>query len=542
MVPRLVRALSLLAVALSGLVAQVAPAPAAAAKDAAADVVLLHVNDFHGQFRPLEALWRERRAGRAGEPELVGGAASLAGYVRATRTAAAANGARVVLTDAGDWYQGTLEGNAAGAGLPHGWLAVDFLSRLGLDASVIGNHEYDHGDANLRALIGRARFPVLAANALATGPVDAAAGGRPGCAYAQPLQVVDVHGCRLVIVGLITADAKNVSTGPFGDVEFEREEQALRAVLPGARAKGDVIVLLSHCGLETDKRLAAAFPEIPLILGGHSHVALKTPLVEGSTWIVHTQGKATSVYRVDARVERGGGNGPAAAPARRLALRRAELVELDLARHPEDPDTVAWIREQTRDLAATWDRVIGELVTPLLDERGTHSTAAGNLLCDALREVTGADLAFSNKGGIRTRLRPGPLTPRHLYELMPFDNTVVSMTLRGSDVRELLRGTLRPGRRLLDLSGGSYHYELVDGARELRAVTVGGAPLDDARRYRVAVSSFLANGGDSYPQLANGAERRDHGVLVRDVLIAKVERERRLVVDTTQRIVCDEPK
>jgi 5'-nucleotidase / UDP-sugar diphosphatase len=272
-------------------------------------------------------------------------------------------------------------------------------------------------------------------------------------------------------------------------------------------------VLLTHCGLETDRRLARAFPEIPLILGGHSHTALRTPFVEGTTWIVQTQGKATSVQRLDARAD---------TAARRLVLERGELVELDLDAHPEDPATVAWIRAHTRELAATWDRVIGELVTPLLDERGTLSTAAGNLICDALREATGADLAFSNKGGVRARLRPGPLTPRHLYELQPFDNTFVTMTLPGREVRALLAATLAPGRRILDLGGGTYTYALVDGRRELRAVTVGGAPLDDARSYRIAVNSFLADGGDGYTSF--------------DLLIAKVERERRLVVDTNPRI------
>ena len=123
---------------------------------------------------------------------------------------------------------------------------------------------------------------------------------------------------------------------------------------------------------------------------------------------------------------------------------------------------------------------------------------------------------------------------------MPFDNTYVSLTLTGAEVRELLRGTMRAGRRLLDIGGGAYHYALVDGERELRDVAVGGRPLDDARDYRIVVSSFLANGGDAYPLLTAGRDRKDHGVLVRDLLIAKTERERRLVVDTRQRIFADE--
>jgi 2',3'-cyclic-nucleotide 2'-phosphodiesterase (5'-nucleotidase family) len=514
-----VRLQNLVWTCLTALAAAQTAVPAAA--PGRVDVTLVHMNDFHGQFRPLEALWRESRSA-GDEVQLVGGAAALAGYVRQVREAAATDGTRVVLTDAGDWFQGTLEGNSS-----KGSLAVAFLSRLQPDASVIGNHDYDFGAENLKRLIAAAAFPVLGANVL-----DGRAATRTPIGYVKPWQVVDAKGLRLVIVGLITADTKNVSTGPFGDAEFEREEKALTAVLPEARKAGDVVVLLTHCGLETDRRLAKTFPEIPLILGGHSHTALKTPLVVdhdtgGDTWIVQTQGKATSVQRIDARVDR---------EQKKLRLLHAELVELDLATHPEDPATAAWIREQTKDLAATWDRVIGELATPLLDERGTLSTAAGNLLCDALIEATHADLAFSNKGGVRTRLRAGPLTPRHLYELQPFENTYVTLTLPGREVRALLAATLAPGRRLLDIGGGTYCYALVDGKRELRDVTVGGNPLDDARDYRVAVNSFLANGGDGYTTFANGRDRADSGVLMRDLLIAKVERDKRLVVDTRQRI------
>lgn len=491
---------------------QAAPKPTTGAP-----VVFLHMNDFHGQFRPLEPLWRQNY--RADGPvELVGGAASLAGFVANEREAAKKNGARVVLTDAGDWYQGTLEGNTT-----KGRLAIAFLNRLGLDASVIGNHEYDFGEANVRQIVATATFPVLGANILVAG-----AAARMPAPYAKPWQVVDVHGLKVVIVGLITENTKAVSTGPFGDAFFEHEEDTLRVVLPAAKKAGDVVVLLTHCGVEADKRLAAAFPEIPLILGGHSHTALRTALKEGNTWIVQSSGKATSIWRLDARAD---------AAAKKLDLLGGGLVDLDITKHPEDPATAQWITEQTKDLAQHWDRVIGELETPLLDERGVHSTAAGNLMCDAMLQWTKADVAFTNKGGIRCRLRKGPITPRQLYELMPFENTVVTLSMRGADVRKLLESTLAKGKRMLDIGGGSYSYAMVDGERALQDVKVAGAPLDDTKVYKVATSSFLANGGDGYGVFANGKDLQDTGVLLRDVLISLAERDKRLAADATQRIL-----
>jgi 5'-nucleotidase len=486
------------------------------------NVVFLHWNDFHGQFRPQLAFWKARGGGDRRELPEVGGAAALAGYVARTREQAEAAGQHVVVTDGGDWYQGTIEGNE-----DRGRLAVEFLSRLSPDAVVLGNHEYDFGPENVRALVAAARFPVLGANVLQAGAKE-----RKLCDYVVPFQVVPVRGLKVAVVGLITARTKDVSTGPWGEAEFGDEIEALRAVLPAAAAASDVVVLLTHCGLEKDRELAQAFPAIPLILGGHSHTGLKEPFREGGTWIVQTHGKASEVYRVEAHVD---------AARKRLQLLRGELVELDRERHPDDPATAAWIAESTKDLAASWDRVIGELRTPLDDDRGARSTAAGNLVCDAFAATAGADLGFSNKGGIRTRLRAGPLSPRMLYELLPFDNNLVSFDLTGAQIRAILQASVGSGRRLLEIGGGTYRYTVRDGQRVLVEVRVGGAPLDDAKTYRVATSSFLARGGDGLEGFAAGTNRKDHGILLRDVLIRIAERDKELAADPANRILFDEP-
>jgi 5'-nucleotidase/UDP-sugar diphosphatase len=481
------------------------------------NVVFLHWNDFHGQFRPQRATWKLRPGLPTDGAPLVGGAASLAGYVQRQRVEAEALGRRVVVTDGGDWYQGTLEGNET-----KGALVVAFRNRLQPDAVVLGNHEYDFGPENVRRLCRLAGHPVLAANIV----VDHAATRMP-IECVQPFARLDVHGLRIAVLGLITSDTKAVSTGPWGEDRFEDEFEALRVVLPAAEKAGDAVVLLTHCGLDVDRLIAKAFPQVPLILGGHSHTGLPEPVREGGTWIVQTHGKASGIARVEARADRA---------QKRLQLLRGELVELDLARHPEDPATKRWIEEQTKDLAATWDAPIGTIRIAAYDERSPRSSAAGNLVADAFREHAKADLGFTNKGGLRARLVSGPLTRRMLYELLPFENRLVSFTLTGAQVRQALQSGLAKDRRPLELGGGSYRYEEGPGGRTLRDVLVGGAPLDDARTYRIATSSFLARGGDGIGVFASGTDLVDHGVLLRDVLITKAEREGGLVASDERRV------
>jgi 5'-nucleotidase len=123
-----------------------------------------------------------------------------------------------------------------------------------------------------------------------------------------------------------------------------------------------------------------------------------------------------------------------------------------------------------------------------------------------------------------------------LYELLPFENNLVSFTLTGAQVRAALQAGLAKDRRPLEISGGSYRFAERDGGRELRDVTVGGAPLDDARVYRVATSSFLARGGDGIGPFAQGKDVVDHDVLLRDVLIAQAERAGGLTASGEARI------
>lgn len=480
--------------------------------------MFLHWNDFHGQFRPQLAFWKARAGGDQRELPHVGGAASMATFVKRERTAAKKRGAPVIATDGGDWYQGTIEGNET-----RGRLSVEFFERLGVTAAVLGNHEYDYGPENVEALVAAADFPVLGANILVAGKEPATY-----MDYVTPFHVVTVHGLKIAILGLITEQTKGVSTGPWGDAEFENEAAAIARVLPAAKKASDVVVLLTHSGVSVDRRLAKRFPEIPLILGGHSHTGLREPLREGDTWIVQTHGKASEVYRLEARVD---------AEAKELVIEKGELVALELDEYPPDPATEKWIAKKTKAITAKWDRVIGELVTPLNDSRGARSTAAGNLICDSFLEATGGDVAFTNKGGIRTRLQAGPLTPRMIYELLPFENELVSMDLTGAQLWDLIEGSLQGRRRLLEIGGATYTYRAKGRDRELVKVEIAGRPLDEKKTYRVVTSSFLARGGDGIAGFAAGTNRKEHGVMLRDVLISKAERDKRVVADEKNRIL-----
>jgi len=115
-----------------------------------------------------------------------------------------------------------------------------------------------------------------------------------------------------------------------------------------------------------------------------------------------------------------------------------------------------------------------------------------------------------NPGGLRADLWAGRVTLQNLFEVHPFGNTVIVMTLTGAQIAALLEQQWQEGRaRILQISGMRYAWSESSprGARA-REIEIGGALLDPQRRYTVAVNDFLAEGGDGFTVFTEGQERR----------------------------------
>ncbi len=473
---------------------------------ATTDLVILHLNDFHGQVLPRSMVVRPGRPAEA-----MGGVATIESFVRRERL----QHDLVWVTDGGDWFQGTPEGNE-----DRGLSIMACANRLDLTAAVVGNHEYDYGEENLARIVATAIHPVLGANIFTRGTHAL----RP---YVKPYLVKNVAGVRVAIVGLITSDTPNVSTGPFGEAEFRDEISTLRRLWPELRQRADVIVLLTHCGLKTDIRLARAFPEVTLILGGHSHTALWRGRREGNTWIVQSGSRGTAVARV--RLAADAGN-------RRLRVLGAELVRLRAGAADPGSETGAFLARQFAHIGARWDTALGRVGGAPDRRTGPGSTPAGNLVAGLIRTAGQAQVGLMNKGGIRAVLRAGPVTRRQVFELLPFDNSVATFELTGAQLRRVLQRGLGPGRRPLEIAGGSYTYRVTGGRRLLMEVLVGDSALLPDHTYRVATNSFIAAGGDGLEIFRKLRSLQTDPTFLRDLLVAALGRETELHLAPDQRI------
>ena len=452
---------------------------------------ILHTNDVHGHLMPERV---------EGWKRPLGGAAVLAGCVRGIRAHNDAAGVPTLLLDAGDIFLGTPEGN-----LSKGLAATDVMNAVGYDAMAVGNHEFDLGIDVAAALVRSARFPVLGANVR----IPPAAAPPPPL---RPYAVVERGGLKVGIIGVITETTPAiVMPGRTGKIVFEKPEEIVRACMAELRAEGvDLVVLLSHCGSEEDRRIAEVVEGIGIVVGGHGHELLKRPIPvrRTGTIIVQAGGMGQYLGRVDCRVDARG----------RVARWRYVLIRLEEGRCPPDPAVAAIVKKWGAAVGGKFDTVVAESRS---DFAGcdTGEGALGDLIADSVLAATGADMAFMNSFGIRGQILKGDVTLRDIYTVMPFDNTLYTMTLTGEQIRRIVEQGLTLANGILQVSGLRVEYSpsAPPGAR-VRSLACGGRGLDPRGSYKVATNSFLAKGGDSYATFLEGRDVKDTGILDRDAL------------------------
>jgi 5'-nucleotidase / UDP-sugar diphosphatase len=423
---------------------------------------LLYVNDFHGFAEPDKPL---------SSPELVGGAAYLAGAVDRLRTERP-----TLLLAAGDMIQGNNWAN-----LFKGKSSIELMNAMGFNAMVVGNHEFDFGQQVLRERIKEAEFPVLGANV-------------KGLALIKPYVVKSVGGIKVAVIGVVTADTPT-STNPknVGGLKFSPPEAAVAKYLQALKGKADIVVVLSHLGYPEDRALAEKVPGIDVIIGGHTHTKLETPVVVNHTIIGQAWEHAKALGVLDLDLVDG-----------KIVKSAGHLEEIKPAAGQADKKVQALVAQYSRQVDALLDKNVGETEVDLDGEQvRRRETNLGDLVTDIMRASAGADAALINGGTIRTSLHRGQIKAKDIYTALPFDNYLVAIRLTGRQLREALEhgvsGPEAGAGRFPQVSGLSFSYSRSApvGSR-VREVTVMGQPLDPGKEYVVATNDFLVAGGDGY--------------------------------------------
>ena len=471
-----------------------------------ADTITISVvgtNDVHGELMPHE----DR-----------GGLVSFSGYVQALRKSREQDGA-VLLVDAGDMWQGTLESN-----LTEGGITVQAYNALGYAAAAIGNHEFDFGPAGPKsipesdvddpqeALKQRAReadFPLLAANLF-----DTATNSMVDWDNVQASAVVTLEGIRIGLVGVMTEHAlqttiaANTSGLMVAPLTETITTEARRLRVAGAQL---VIVLahaggrceqfddssdLSSCSLDGEiMRVAEAIPAglVDHIVAGHVHQGI-AHVVNGIA-VTSSYSNTRAFSRVDFTLDRTTGEllERRIFPPQKIepAGRYAGVTVVPI-------DTVAAIGEQAVELAARRkaEKLGVYLESPMTLRPGPESEL-GNLMTDAVLDMSGADVSIHNvRGGIRAELPAGELTFGSVFRMFPFDNRLAVVPMSGAELRQVIARQVHNTGRRAGFSGMRVFVECNDQHMTVTMLRPDGREILDDDRLDIAVNDFLLLGGD----------------------------------------------
>jgi 5'-nucleotidase / UDP-sugar diphosphatase len=435
---------------------------------------LLYVNDFHGFSEPYSP---------SGSPGKLGGIACLAGEVKRLRKERP-----TLLLAAGDMIQGSPWANFF-----EGKSVIEIMNAMDFSGMVLGNHEFDFGQEVLNKRIQEARFPILGANIQ----------GLPG--LTQPYIIKEISGIKVAIIGLITEETP-ITTHPRNvkGLTFVPMIETARKAFRNLGETPDLVIVLSHLGLPADRRLAEATKGIQIIVGGHTHTRIESPMKVNETLIVQAWEHAKVLGVLDLTVQ-----------DRKIIGYEGKLIPIQPDRQQPDPGIAEIVDRYQKQIAAIMEEVIGETDVDLQGKGSRfQETNLGNLVADILRRETGADAALINGGSIRADILKGPVRMKDLFLILPFFNHPVVFKVRGRELKNILEYGLSDdggsGGRFPQISGIQVAYTRPgpEGKR-ISSCLIGGEKVVPEDWYTLATNDFLAAGGDGYETIKALWEKKE---------------------------------
>ncbi len=548
-------------------------------------LTIIHTSDIHSRLFPYNFVPNtfDQDYGLLPANAPFGGIARIATLVKRIRR----DSNRSLWLDSGDAFQGAPVFN-----MFKGEAEMRALSLAGMDAEVLGNHEFDLGAKNLYEKIDTwSQFPHLAANYAWD---DSPTKSRSLRDVVQPYQIFDVDGLRVAVVGMGNEDTLSSIYEGGNSLGFRPIENtvALEQWTRFLRPQVDLVVVVSHVGLDADEGLTASevedqnvtVPGVDLILGGHLHIVTNPPKLlpndDGSeyckshdcqTLLVHSGAFAKYVGRLDLVVHVGSDNSDPEKRSRIVSFAYKNIpVDSTI---PEDADianlmwpySVKLSQEIDLNGVFAWVAPGGTSGTEkiLRNDQGGGDSQLGNLVARSMQVQQGVDAEFAitNSLGIRADFERGALTNEQMFNVFPFENSITVMYLSGQEVQDTLdfvarKSASRGCRTQAQVAGITFDMVCkgdcpsIDPFTNQKAtacaknVYIGEdcrngmpdgpidptkcAPLSLSGLYRVAVNDYIAGGGSGFIVLKRNTSQQNTGISLRDALTVYLNKQQQV--------------
>ncbi len=459
-------------------------------------LTILHTNDFHARFEPINKYDSGCSDEDNAEGKCFGGSARLVTAVNEARGRAGNS----ILVDGGDQFQGSLFYTYY-----KGKVAAEFMNKLGYDAMTVGNHEFDDGPEVLRGFVDSVDFPVLMSNAdirdeeLLTDKI-------------KKSTVIEVGGEKIGLIGLTPEDTDELAS-PGPNVTFSDPVPAVQAEVDKLTGEGvNKIIVLSHSGYGVDQRVAQETTGVDVIVGGHSNTYLSNvsdravgpyPTVVNGVQIVQAYAYGKFLGELNVTFDDDGNVVEAA----------GEPLIMDNT-VTEDQAALDRIAELAVPLDEIRNKVVASAADAIEGDRSicrVQECQMGNLVADAmLARVAdqGVQIAIANSGGLRASIDPGDVTMGEVLTVLPFQNTLSTFEVSGQGVIDALENGVSQVEevkgRFPQVAGLTFTWDPAVAPNEGRVSEVmvasgdGFQPIDPGATYLVVTNNYVRNGGDGY--------------------------------------------
>ena len=461
---------------------------------------ILSVNDFHGSLT---------------ESGSNPGAAKLAAYIGNARER---NLEGTIILSGGDMMQGSIDSN-----LLDGEPVIDMMNAIGFDAMAIGNHEFDWGVETLQKRAQQASFPFLTCN------ITERKTGQP-LPFTKPCIIVEKAGVKIGIIGFTTPEtASKVIPSIIDDYEISEPTAIVNSLAAELRqARAQIIIVVGHAGgfLSGDGTwqgeaalMARSLQGVDVLVTAHTHQKYAANLNGMAVVQAAYNGRAVAEVDLDYSTAE-----------QKVCLANLNVIDLKGLNLSEDAAVKAKIEKNNEKIGAIKDRVIGQNQQDLLHDKSMLSPL-GQWFTDKLRQAAEADIAFMNGGALKADIPAGAITIGKMWEVLPFENTLCTVSMTGTQIREVLQyGIQNEQHGMIQYSGlGIQYHRCPETGQHLVNVTLSdGTPLQDEKTYRVAINDFLAEGGDGFIMFRQYAELINTQEPIREMIIKAIEKEQTL--------------
>ena len=459
---------------------------------------LIHTNDLHSNFLPFKT-----DGSSCENQECLGGFAKIKTFIDEQRK----ENPNLVLLDAGDRFSGTVFYT-----LRKGQDIPSLLNLMNYDAMALGNHDFDDGLSELNSFEEKINAPLLSANTVF--PKD-----HPLEKNIQKALVLHKNNRQIGVISLLTMEAK-ITSAKASDIELTELYETLTPLIQKLKNQGvDIIILLNHIGIDEDVKLVRELTDVDIVVSAHTHTLLSNNPSEkeakGSYPVVVPDKEGKKVLIVSA-----GYGGHHVGHLKAFFDEKGEVISFE-------GDTVAMdggiqpdveMTQKIKEIEEKVDLVLNEKIfeakkdIPLTHNKlfCSESCYVGEVLTSALltaAKETGeaVDFAFLNAGGIRAGMKAGEVTFKNMAQSYPFDSKAVIVKIKGKDLENYLNFGLKdyvPDDRtnpFIQPAGLGYLFS--GKTKQIKKIFLTNGTLDLEKDYLIVMPSFLAKGGDGFPQL-----------------------------------------